>query len=226
MGEENNTEKNKLRAALYVDGFNIYHPLHEFDEPFLKWLDLRALGEMIIPSRSQHLVITKYFSALRPDMGGSKNRHNAYINALSARDVYVERGHYVTQPRKCNDCGMSREENSEKQTDINMALAAVMDAQDDLFDVGYLLTADSDHAASFRVLRQRFPQKRLVSVLPPDRPSSDKIMQYADAKIHLNKLHIEKCLFPGFVNGKKGIIRRPAAYDPPEWWVPPHLRAK
>ncbi len=25
------------RAALYVDGFNFYHPIHENNQPFLKW---------------------------------------------------------------------------------------------------------------------------------------------------------------------------------------------
>ncbi len=224
MVEENNTESTPLRAALYIDGFNIYHPLHEFGEPFLKWLNIWKLGETIIPSLSQRLVIVKYFSALRPDRGGSKDRHNAYMNALVASGVIVQRGHYVTQPRKCNDCGMTSEENSEKQTDINMALASVTDAQDDLFDVGYLITADSDHAASFRVLKERHPDKRFVSVLPPERPSSERIMQHADTKIHLNKLHIEKCLFPAFVKGGKGFIKRPSEYDPPNWWVPPNER--
>ena len=44
------------RAAFYVDGFNLYHPINDLGKPYLKWLDLWALGEHLIPGRSEGVV--------------------------------------------------------------------------------------------------------------------------------------------------------------------------
>ena len=214
----------RLRAGLYVDGFNIYHPLHESGEPFLKWLNLWRLGEVIIPSRSETLALVKYFSAKRPDRGGSRDRHNAYINALRAKGVDYIPGHYVAEPRKCEHCSIHSEMRVEKQTDINMALDILNDAQDGEVDHVYMLTADSDHAATARVLKKRVPRVLLTSVVPPNRPVSSKIMEFADARINLTRMHIERSVLPPFVRGKTGFIRRPANYNPPVGWVHPDKR--
>ncbi len=211
----------RLRAGLYVDGFNIYHPLKEAGEPFLKWLNLWRLGEIIIPSRSETLALVRYFSAKRPDRGGSRDRHNTYINALRAVGVHYVPGHYVAEPIRCGYCGDHSERPIEKQTDINMALRILTDAQDGLVDHVYMLTADSDHAATARVLKERVPGVKLTSVAPPNRPVSSKIMGFADARINLTRLHIERSVLPPFVRGKTGFIRRPRDYDPPEGWVHP-----
>lgn len=215
MSLDSNNETEILRAAWYVDGFNIYHALAEMDDKSLKWLDLSRLAKLLVPQKTEEVTLVRYFSALRPDRGGTKARHNSYMNALRASGVTITRGHYVHAPQACVTCGHVDEIPSEKQTDINMALAVLCDAQDDLFDVAYLLTADSDHAATFRVLKERFPQKGAVSVLPPDRPESKKIMSNADRKISINRSHLENCRFPMAVRGSTGWIRRPREYDPP-----------
>lgn len=209
------------RAALFVDGFNLYHAVLDLGQPYLKWLDLVSLGNLIIPRRDERLVAVTYFTALRPNVAGSKDRHNAYINALRGRGVRDVRGHYMTEPKDCGYCGMHDEKNVEKQTDINLALAVLVDARADRYDHAYILSADSDQAATFRVMKEQHGDKRLTSVLPPGKKHSDAIMANADAKIELTRQHLERCLLPQAVQGAKGWIRRPREYDPPQGWQPP-----
>lgn len=136
-----------------------------------------------------------------------------------AKGVTVIKGHHVIDP----DTGTR----SEKQSDINVALSLILDAHDEIYDHAYLVSADSDQAATARVFRERFPDLKLCSVAPPNRPVSEKVASYADDHFVLNKLEIETCVMPGYVPGKTGnLIRRPDNYKPPDWWVHPDDRPR
>ena len=39
----------RKRAAFYIDGFNLYHAIDAYKRPYLKWLNLKALGRAIAP---------------------------------------------------------------------------------------------------------------------------------------------------------------------------------
>jgi hypothetical protein len=114
--------------------------------------------------------------------------------------------------------------------DVNIALLLYDDAHQDVFDVAYLLTADSDQGATARMLKKRFPKKRLVSVVPPGMEASKSIMTYADQRYKLNEEVIEQCLLPGVEHepARKGAIafQRPPEYAPPTGWVPPDQRPR
>lgn len=226
-----NTEKcqepnSKTRAALYVDGFNLYHPINDWNEPYLKWINLWKLAETIIPSLNERVVLVKYFTAKRNNSEDGAARHTTYINAMKALGVTTVLGHYIVEPKECWNCGHQSQKKTEKQTDINLALNVTFDAVDDLYDHAYLLSADSDQAATARILKKRFPDKLLTSVAPPGRPVSEKVMNFADSKILLNRGHIERIVMPMYVQGKIGLIRRPSTYDPPPEWVHPDKRPK
>ena len=36
------------KVGFYVDGFNLYHAIDDLGQPHLKWLDLRALGQLLL----------------------------------------------------------------------------------------------------------------------------------------------------------------------------------
>src|SRR5829696_5166464 len=57
------------------------------------------------------------------------------------------------------------------------------DAHRDVFDHAYLVTADSDQAATARMFSERFQAKKLTAVCPPGRAHSQHILRYATAKI-------------------------------------------
>ena len=75
------------------------------------------------------------------------------------------------------------------------------------------------------MLKQRFPHKRLTTVVITGREHSKHMIAIADAKITVSESNLEKSLFPKVIIGAKSILR-PSNYDPPQGWVPPELRPK
>ena len=210
-------DKPKARAALYVDGFNLYHSINDLEEPFLKWCNLWRLGEIIIPQRSEKLVKVVFCTAFYPGDYKKRIRHEALIKALDIAGVETIRGHFSKEPAECYSCGHKWDKPTEKASDIHIALSLYEDACDDVFDTAYLLTSDTDQAATVRFVSRRFAQKKIVSVSPPGRDHSQHILSLTPYKVTLNKDHIERSLFRGFVSGGgKPAVRRPFEYDPPE----------
>lgn len=207
-------KKSRPRAALYIDGFNLYHPIHETGDNFLKWNCLYTLGNNMASLAGFQLVKVVFCTAFPTHKGrGTKDRYIAYCNALRARGVHVIEGHYIEE--------RSTGKWSEKQSDINVSLSCLFDALDDVYDVAYLLSADSDQAATARVFKERFGDKRLIPVAPPNKKVPTKVADYSGKGFVIKVLDIEKCVMGNVVPGKTGLIRRPTEYDPPNGWVHP-----
>ncbi|GAA0005272.1 NYN domain-containing protein [Bradyrhizobium diazoefficiens] len=220
----------KARAALYVDGFNLYHAIDELGQPHLKWLNLFSLGSRILNRNKESLVKVRYCTALKPGDTDKNKRHREYITALKWFNVKVQQGHFIEDEMDCRKCGHAWDAPKEKETDVNIALLLFDDAYQDVFDVAYLLTADSDQGATARMLKRRFPKKRLVSVVPPGMDASKAIMTHADDRYTLNAGLIEECLLPAVeLDARRGgavAFQRPKEYHPPAGWVPPDKRPK
>lgn len=208
------------RAGLYVDGFNLYHSVDDLGEPFLKWCNLWRLGEIIIPSKTEKLSKVVFCTAYYPGDHGKRIRHENLINAYKMKGVETILGHYSKEGMDCRKCGNKWDKPTEKASDINLALSVYDDAARDLIDCAYLLTADTDQAATAKMFRERFPHKRLVSVSPPGRVHSQHILSHASSKIALNRDHIERSLLPAVVmaDGHRTVIR-PPEYAPPQGYV-------
>lgn len=219
-----------LRAALYVDGFNLYHAIDGLNQPYLKWLDLAALGARILNRNKEKLVRVRYYTALKPGDTEKNKRHREYITGLKWNNVRVHEGHFISDEVECHGCHRTWDRPQEKETDVNIALYLYDDAYQDDFDVAYLLTADSDQGATARMMKKRFPKKRVVSVIPPGMEASKAIMTYADERYKLTPGILEDCLLPGLVlDGSRNnavAFRRPAEYDPPAGWIAPKDRPK
>ncbi len=103
-----------------------------------------------------------------------------------------------------------------------MALHLIKDANDGVFDCAFILSSDSDQAATGKMLREWFPQKWLVGVAPPGNKVPDKIKHHSDAHFELSLVDLEKCVFDDPLIGKSGKpIPRPVAYNPPRGWIRP-----
>lgn len=214
---ENQDAIAQQRGGVYIDGFNLYHPVHEFGEPFLKWANLWRLSEIICERFGSTLVKVVFCTAVPRDDHGKRDRHNSFNNAQRAMGVEVLNGHHVI-----DDAG----KRNEKCSDINLALSVILDAQDDVIDHAYILSADSDQGATAKTFKARFPHKKLYGVAPPTKDVPDKVRDHADDSFVLTKLHIETCVMPAFVPGKTGLIRMPAEYARPAWWVHPDDRPR
>jgi hypothetical protein len=213
----------RRRAAVYVDGFNLFHAIDGLDRAYLKWLDLNALGRLIAP-RSQVVRRVTWVTAFRPQPRHQLALHQAYFDALKATGVVCHLGHFVVYADGCNACGHQWNVSEEKQSDVNLALSVLDDAHEDRFDVCYLLTTDGDHAATARFLKERFPKKRLVLVTPPGRFPNRTLLEWADAQVMIEPELLQRCLLPAQVDGPDGPILRPALYEPPAALVRGSLR--
>jgi len=220
MSQESQDIFPAVRAGFYVDGFNLYHSINDLGENFLKWCNLRRLAEIVVPSQSEALAKVVYCTAYYPGSAGQRSRHERYVRALQLMKVDVVMGHYVYEDMDCKSCGREWEKPTEKQTDINLALSLFDDAYQDVIDHAYLLTADTDQAATAKFFAMRFPNKKLTTVSPPGRTHSQHILSHTPFKMALNRDHIERALFRATVQvDGHPLILRPSEYDPPANYV-------
>jgi hypothetical protein len=215
-----------MRGAAYIDGFNLYHAIDDLNQPHLKWVNLRRLVENLSRGHATWIGPVVFCTAYFPSNDfGKRIRHEAYVNALSNVDVTVKFGHIVHEPMSCKDCRRRWMAPREKETDINVSLSMVGDASRDVFDVAFLVTADTDQAATLRHMRDFFPQKKLVTVFPPGRPPSKHLRDLSDATMQLTPDHLDLASLPILTSkeGRKAIVR-PFEYAPPAGWVHPDDR--
>ena len=206
----------KKRAAFYLDGFNLYHALDALRQRDLKWLSLHDLGNLLIPSRDEELRSVVYFSAYLTHKPEKLVRHRAYVAALEATGVECILGRFKYSDVRCRNCGSQWRSYEEKETDVNIGIRIVRDAFCDVFDVYYLVSADTDLAPAIRLLKKEFPQKEFVSVATPRRPHSSEFLRLADRTLKITENALAKCRLPAELASKEGkVIVRPPQYDPP-----------
>lgn len=91
------------------------------------------------------------------------------------------------------------------------------DADDDIFDRGMLLTADSDLVPVIRMAKQRSPSKELTAVAPPRRHNHGRnLQQVADSYFSVGTTKLEQALLPATVIDAAGnvLAQRPSEYTP------------
>lgn len=201
-----------MKAALFVDGFNLYHAIDDFDDDRLKWLSLWDLGARIIRQKSESLVSVTYFSAFATHLQATQPhvllRHRAYVSALEATGVKVVLGSFKRKPMLCKTCRAAWWRHEEKETDVNIAVKVVSEAYRNGYDVAYVLSADTDLTPALREVRSLTDDsgqrtKRVVAVFPPIASGKQRyvssLQQNSDASISLNLSHLEACRLPEVV---------------------------
>jgi len=217
----------RLRGGVYVDGFNLYHALDDLQQPHLKWLNLRRLSEKFAKGHAHSIDQLVFCTAFFPGDFSKRKRHEAYNAAQVSQDAVVLLGHTTKEPMSCKSCKNRWDQPREKETDINVALAAFDHASRGVIDVVFLISADTDQAATLRFLRKSYPKIKLVVVTPPGREKSKHLRDLSDANIGLSIGDIDLALFPAMFHDKNGkLITRPTEYAPPPGWVHPDDRPK
>ena len=213
-----------MRGAVYIDAFNLYHAVDDLGLNYLKWCNLWRLSEAIMRGHAKPLVKVVWCTAYRTGSTGAKARHRALKLALDLCGVTTEFGHEVSEPANCRECGNQWVIPREKATDINLALSAYRDAVDDVYDAAFIVTADTDQAATLAFIKRRFPAKKLFVVTPPGRPPSKYLTALADGKIQISERMLDDAALPAQVGVGVATIIRPSEYDPPLGWVHPDDR--
>lgn len=198
----------KKRVAVLVDGFNLYHGVHEQSGRKHLWLDLWALSESLLKD-DQTLVAIHYFTArVRDDVEGAA-RQNVYLNALKSVGVRVVEGRFQEKELTCRKCGKSWRSYEEKESDVNLCLTLLESATAKSFDVALIVSGDSDMVPAVKAVRRHDRNLRLVAVFPPKR-FSDELKRAVDASMHLGAAKIRQAQFPDeVVDGERIHVRPP-----------------
>lgn len=199
------------RAIAYVDGFNLYFGLKSKGWKQYYWLDLGALVQRFLKP-DQRLDAVHYFTTRIRDNGrnaADRQRQNVYIDAVRARGVRVQEGHYLEKDRQCRKCGNVWRDYEEKMTDVNIATQLLADAFEDAFDVAFVLSGDSDLTTPLTTVKARFPAKRIVVLLPPDRHSK-QLKQVAHGYLSIGEDKLRQSQLPDEVVSASGfVLKRP-----------------
>lgn len=203
------------RVSAFIDGFNLYHALKALRDNRLKWLDLHSLSNALVRPKSQQLTAVYYFSAYATWLPQQAQRHAAYVTALTARGVTPVMGNFKRKDRSCRSCGARWTGHEEKETDVNIALRLLSEAEDDTYDVALLVTRDSDIAPAVRMVRSRHPKREIIVVAPPQAGHSTELIQAATAKAKLTVDQVRRSLLPQVVRDVSGnvVATRPIKYD-------------
>jgi hypothetical protein len=197
----------------YVDGFNLYHGLHQAYGRRYLWLDLEHLVQRVRP-RDKILAVRYFTSELRDDPAGLA-RQRAYLAALKARcaSVDVVLGRYQTKTMTCRQCGSVWSSYEEKETDVNIAVTLVADAAAFASDIALIVSADSDLCPAIRTARSLNPQRRMIAAFPPRR-SSFEIRTLIRKPFTLAAADIRNSLLPEVVASPDGnlIYKRPGKW--------------
>jgi uncharacterized LabA/DUF88 family protein len=154
--------------AVYIDGFNLYHSIHDLKQPHLKWLNLFNLGTQLL--RSGEILAKVHFFTTVVDWNAPKQtRHQTYLQALDAKGVRITHGNFKRATRHCSQHDRFCPFREEKQTDVAIGVEIIADAFKGVFDRMVLLTADTDQIPAVEMVKREFPKKEITWLAPPGR---------------------------------------------------------
>jgi len=163
----------KRKVMVYIDGLNFDSAIHERKWQRFLWLDLVRFSRRCL-KEEQTLIKVKYFTSRLVRNASDQKHQNTYLDALETlKDLEIYYGNFNQEIWICNHCGKGVHIHHEKQTDVNLAIHLLADAEEDAYDDAVLITADSDQVPVIKIIKRRHPSKRVILFLPPGRQSLD-----------------------------------------------------
>jgi uncharacterized LabA/DUF88 family protein len=202
------------RVVAYVDGFNLYHGLKARYGRRYHWLDLQALVRSLLRP-GQELLEVQYFTARVRDNPDAELRQALYLQALMSHSLRVRliEGRFQDKPRECRNCGARWMAYEEKETDVNIAIAMLEDAVQDVYDIAILVSGDSDLRPVIAAVKRLRTGKRIIAVFPPRRHSKD-LAQAVDGYVSVGLDKIRSAQLPPKIVTKGGVaLIRPAYWS-------------
>jgi uncharacterized LabA/DUF88 family protein len=217
----------KLRVHCFVDGFNLYHALDWFSDGKTveenhkyrkyKWISLRELAKCFVGG-NEELVGVDFFTTVPTRDIGKQLRHRLFNRAQECHGVNITHGAFREKEVRCEAlCKSSFSIRIEKQTDVNIALKMLDLAYQDKFDKAILISGDTDLIPAIKLIRERWPKKQIVAVIPIGRREKClDVRRTCNSEIKMNESHLQRSLMPEQVIDEKNGVRvnRPIQYLP------------
>lgn len=229
-----------MRAIFYIDGFNFYY-LRTKRQPQFKWLNMKALADLIVPTGTTVLSVNYYTAnvsgKIDPD---APKRQQALFSALGTvpevkifkgRFLYSEKWAGLVQPPQSRPHGyqwptpypdvVKVKKSEEKGSDVNLGVHLVRDAFVDAFDVAYVLTNDTDLVEPLRIVTEEVGKK--VCIVAPCRPYKEgkrtvplpapSLMQVSSFVHYVDDAELSTAQFPDTVQRVgKSPVAKPASW--------------
>lgn len=211
----------KKTAIVYIDGLNLYKQKLTY-HPDLKWLNVLALCELMLPSHE--IVKVRYFtSKVKPGVLDSEapKRQEEYWRALMTLGdrLTMHFGQMLTSPRRypavpqrIDDDGnlvlVKVKKTEEKGSDVSLASYMVLDAARNPADLHVLLSSDSDFEPTLKILKSELDVQ--VGLFSPIEKPSTSLMNTGPLLVKIvRRSFLENSQFPHELQDAVGSIVKP-----------------
>lgn len=207
-----------IRTNVYIDGFNFYYGALR-KTPY-RWVNVRMLCELLLPKNT--IVEIKYFTALvsaRPHDLDQPVRQQLYLRALrTLPGVSIHLGHFlshaVTMPVAVapgqRQIYVRVVKTEEKGSDVNLATHLLHDAHMGRFDVGVVVSNDSDLLEPIRIVRGQLG--KTIGILNPHPNPSRALLPHIDFIKPIRAGVLRASQFPATLSDGKGTFTKPPAW--------------
>ncbi len=228
------------RAAIYIDGFNLYRRALE-QRPECRWLDVRRLCELLLPDFE--VVHVRYFTAYVKFVEGedpaSPARQRAYLRALATvpgvslhfGTFRSDRRWMAVSPLELQVDGSPRtvrvRKIEEKGSDVSLAAHLVCDAMSGSVDAVFVLSNDSDFVDALRLARER-ADVEIGLISPTAAPARSLLALAPDHVRHVRASSMLAAQLPERIVDDHGTVTRPKRWVVRSTEAPPEagLRAR
>ncbi|MBA8989556.1 uncharacterized LabA/DUF88 family protein [Curtobacterium pusillum] len=213
------------RAGVYIDGFNLYRRALE-QRPECRWLDVRALCELLLPEFD--VVLVRYFTAnikfVEGEDPASPARQRAYLRALQTLPGVTlhfgtfrsDRRWMAVSPLVLDEDGAPRtvrvRKIEEKGSDVSLAAHLVCDAMSGLVDAVFLLSNDSDFVDALRLARE-CAGAEIGLISPTAAPARSLLALEPDQVRHVRASALRAAQLPERIADEHGTIVRPKRWS-------------
>jgi hypothetical protein len=209
-----------MNTFVYVDAFNLYYGSLK-GTPY-KWLNIRKMCELDFPKNQigRIGVFTARVTG-RPNDPDAPIRQDVFFRALrTLPNLEIVEGHFLSHPKwmplaNPPTGGPDKAlviKTEEKGSDVNLAVALLRDAYENLFEAALVISGDSDLLAPVEIVKNRL--KKPVLVLNPQKKNRpcQVLKQAASFYRHLRPGILAASQFPMTMNDAAGTFSKPASW--------------
>lgn len=204
-----------VRTNVYVDGFNLYFGALK-KTPY-RWLNVLKLCQFLLPNHHIHQI--KYFTALvkpRPNDLTQPIRQQIYLRALQTiPNLKIIYGHYLSHRVMMPLAQSMRKKiqyvevikTEEKGSDVNLATHLLHDAYQNDYEVGVIISNDSDLVEPVKIVINHLGLK--VGIINPHQYPSQALLKEASFYKKIRPTVLKLSQFPDSLKDEHGVFFKP-----------------